>query len=89
MKRWYALILWLACAGCGDARDVPEGLGPSDADEPEPPEAAPKAPLPCAEGDERDCKIILPTIEGVSSCLAGIQIWVAGAWSPCQAPNEP
>lgn len=85
----HCLILLLACAACGDARDVPEGLAGSEADETAPPEAPPDAsPTLCAEGAERDCKITLPTVEGVSNCFVGIQICTGGEWGDCQSDDD-
>jgi hypothetical protein len=79
--RWAASLLAavsVSLSGCAsddplhDA--VPEGTGGT---------LHPKPPDPCAEGDQRACKIDLPTQGDVIHCMHGMESCVGGAWGAC------
>lgn len=74
--------------GGAPAADAPPASAPSA---PSAPNTAPPAPTPsagCEDGAIRDCKVILPTQNGVENCFVGEQVCVAGAFSRCVEPER-
>ena len=45
---------------------------------------------PCTDGDTVSCKIYLPSHDGITQCIVGIQVCHDGTWGDCEAaPADP
>lgn len=84
-SRWVLLFSPLMAFGCGGDEAPPKSKLETASDAGLPP---PPAVGPCDDGEERKCKITLPSINGVAQCFVGMQYCVDGEWGPCDGETE-
>ena len=80
------LVAPLLVLGCGDDQAAPRA---DDTIHSEPDAMVPPPVFgPCVDGDVEDCKVDLPTHNGIAQCFVGVQICSDGEWGPCQSAEE-
>jgi hypothetical protein len=91
-----ALMLVTGCGGADDDRPpMPNTVG-VDAAEGEDPAEQPAANTDkrskrhvCEDGEDRTCKVYLPSQGGVENCFVGVETCIDGRWSDCYDPDHP
>jgi hypothetical protein len=88
-------VVALATA-CGGAPDRPGGwtadpgdpsADPGANEDPAPdPRGQPTSTDECNEGQERECKVLLPTQGAIQNCFVGVSRCESGTWGPCGNP---
>lgn len=81
--RWSSVLLLAGAAlcGCGPAEeDVPNAVNDRSGVE----RADGGGIGPCADGNRRECSIILGEHNGIVTCYHGVQICQDGNWGDCE-----
>lgn len=76
------MLASVACGDPGERFPAPStvGLGGGSAAQPSP-------QPPCADGDTRDCTVVLGVQGSVVSCYHGVQECIDGEWGSCVDPT--